>query len=209
MGVDAIHLIPSAVVRAQIEAVAGDIGVDAVKIGMLGSPTVAETVADWLEQVDVPVVFDPVMVATSGARLAEAATIAGFERLMGLASIVTPNLLELQALGGRDAVLRYGCHLAEKGGHGDAAMLVDRLWAPDGTLLASVEAPRLDTNATHGTGCTFASALATALGQGHSMADAFSAAVRFVRLAIQAAPGLGGGHGPMGQQFVRNFPGIA
>ena len=86
LGVDAVHLIPPEVVRAQIDAVADDIGFDAVKIGMLGSPDIARAVADWLEGVDAPVVFDPVMVATSGASLADAETIA--RKAMGIAAAV-------------------------------------------------------------------------------------------------------------------------
>ena len=205
LGVDAVHLIPPAIVRAQIDAVASDIGFDAVKIGMLGSPEIARTVADWLEGVDAPVVFDPVMVATSGAELADPATIAGFERLMRLASVVTPNLPELRTLGGRAAVLGNGCHLVEKGGHADGHMIVDRLFSPSGEQLRWTEAKRFDTDATHGTGCTFAAALASALGWGYSIGDAFEVAVRFVRLAILEAPGLGGGHGPMGQQYVYEY----
>ena len=205
LGVDAVHLVPPAIVRAQIDAVARDIGFDAVKIGMLGSPEIARTVADWLESVDAPVVFDPVMVATSGADLADAQTIAGFERLMRLASVVTPNLPELRALGGRDAVLAHGCHLIEKGGHADGPMVVDRLVSPGGDELRRSEAKRFATDATHGTGCTFATALATALAWGYPIGDAFEVAVRFVRLAILEAPGLGAGHGPMGHQYVYEY----
>ena len=205
LGVDAVHLVPPEIVRAQIDAVASDIGFDAVKIGMLGSPAIAAAVADWLEGVDAPVVFDPVMVASSGADLADSATIAGFERLMRLASVVTPNLPELRELGGRDAVLSHGCHLVEKGGHADGYYLTDRLFSPGGEQLRSLEGKRFDTDATHGTGCTFATALATALGWGYSIGDAFGVAVRFVRLAILEAPGLGGGHGPMGHQYVYEY----
>ncbi|WP_374943695.1 bifunctional hydroxymethylpyrimidine kinase/phosphomethylpyrimidine kinase [Sphingomonas sp.] len=205
VGVHAVHLVPPEIVRAQIDAVVGDIGFDAVKIGMLGSPAIAQVTADWLEQVDAPVVFDPVMIATSGANLADAETIAGFERIMRLASVVTPNLPELRALGGRDAVLSHGCHLIEKGGHGDGYYLTDRLFSPSGEQLRSLEGKRFDTDSTHGTGCTFASALATALGWGYPIGDAFEVAVRFVRLAILEAPGLGAGHGPMGQQYVHEY----
>ena len=205
VGVDAIHLVPPEIVRAQIDAVARDIGVDAIKIGMLGSPENARAVADWLEGVDLPIVFDPVMIATSGSSLADAATVARFERLMRRASVVTPNLPELAALGGRAAVLAHGCHLIEKGGHGEGYYLTDRLFAPGGEELRSLEGKRLDTDDTHGTGCTFATALATALGWGYGIEDAFEVAVRFVRLAILAAPGLGEGHGPLGQHYVYEY----
>ena len=205
LGVDAVHLVPPEIVRAQIDAVASDIGFDAVKIGMLGSPAIAATVADWLEGVDVAVVFDPVMVATSGAELADADTIAAFERLMRLASVVTPNLPELRALGGRGAVLAHGCHLVEKGGHADGHTITDRLFSPGGEQLRSLEGKRFDTDETHGTGCTFATALATARGRGDGLADAVGGAGRVVRLAILEAPGIGAGHGPMGHQFVYDY----
>jgi len=200
LGVRAIHLVPPEMVVAQIDAVASDIGVDAIKIGMLGSPEIAAAVADRLEGFGVPIVFDPVMVATSGAALADAATIASFERLMGMASIVTPNLPELAALGGEEAVLAHGCHLVAKGGHAEGNWIVDRLLSPSGEI-ARMEAKRFDTGDTHGTGCTFASVLATGLGAGLPIKDAFVQAIRFVRIAILSAPGLGEGAGPIGHHL--------
>ena len=104
-GVHGVQALPPAMVAAQIDACIGDIGVDAVKIGMLGSPDIAALVADKLETLDAPVIFDPVMIATSGSVLADAATIAAFERLMRLATLTTPNVPELAALGG-DAAMR-------------------------------------------------------------------------------------------------------
>lgn len=199
LGVTAVHPVPVDMVLAQIDAVLSDIGADAVKIGMIGSAEIAHAVADRLERLPgVPVVFDPVMVATSGSVLADAPTVTAFERLMALAAVVTPNLPELEALGGREAVLAHGCHLAEKGGHGEGEMIHDRLFAPSGTLVAELIAERLDTDNTHGTGCTFASALACGLAEGKPVADAFRRAVRFVRIALLSAPGLGQGHGPIG-----------
>lgn len=204
LGVDAVHLIPTPVVIAQIDSVVRDLGVDAVKIGMVGSPQTASAVAAYLARLTVPIVFDPVMIATSGAELADAATIASFERLMEVASVVTPNLPELEALGGKAAVLRFGCHLLVKGGHGGGDYVRDELWSSHG-LVRELEGKRLDTNDTHGTGCTLASALACGLGQGMSIGDAFERAVSFVRIAILEAPGFGAGHGPLGQQGVRDF----
>ena len=99
-------------VAAQIDACVSDIGVDAVKIGMLGSEAIAQVVADRLEALAVPIVFDPVMVATSGAALADAATIAAFERLMKLATVVTPNTEELAVLGGVEVIDEVTQHLA-------------------------------------------------------------------------------------------------
>jgi hydroxymethylpyrimidine/phosphomethylpyrimidine kinase len=201
LGVTDIMPVPAEMVLAQIDAVVGDIGVDAVKIGMIGSADVAERVADRLQGLSVPIVFDPVMVASSGSVLADAATIAAFERLMALASVVTPNIPELQALGGEEAVLSHGCHLAAKGGHAEGDWIVDRLLAPSGTEVRRMEAKKFDTDDTHGTGCTFASALATGLGAGLPVDKAFVQAIRFVRIAILAAPGLGQGHGPIGHHL--------
>jgi hydroxymethylpyrimidine/phosphomethylpyrimidine kinase len=108
LGVEAVHLIPTEMVIAQIDAVVSDIGVDAVKIGMIGSAQTAHAVADRLKALDVPIVFDPVMIATSGAALADAETIAAFERLMRIASLVTPNSDELKILSGSDDVTDIG-----------------------------------------------------------------------------------------------------
>ena len=198
LGVQAVHPVPTEMVLAQIDSVLSDIGADAVKIGMIGSAETAHAVADRLELLDVPIVFDPVMVATSGSTLADAATIAAFERLIAIASVVTPNLPELAALGGEEAVLAHGCHLVVKGGHAEGHMITDRLLAPGGGEVAAMHAKRLDTDDTHGTGCTFASALACGLASGLGVADAFTQAIRFVRIAILSAPGLGEGHGPLG-----------
>ena len=100
VGVQAVHPIPTEIVMAQIESCVSDIGVDAVKVGMIGSAQTAEAVADYLKRLTVPIVFDPVMVATSGSVLADARTISAFHALMAVASVVTPNMPELNALGG-------------------------------------------------------------------------------------------------------------
>jgi len=204
LGVTDVMLVPAAMVVAQIDAIVSDIGVDAVKIGMIGSPETAEAVAAQLERLAVPIVFDPVMVATSGSELADAATIAAFGRLMRIASVVTPNLPELEALGGEAAVLAHGCHLLAKGGHDDGPEVVDRLISPTGDR-REVRGRRFDTADTHGTGCTLASALACGLGAGLTIQQAFEQAVRFVRIAILEAPGFGLGHGPIGHQAVTGF----
>ena len=198
LGVQGVHPVPTAMVLAQMESCISDIGVDAVKIGMIGSAQTAMAVAERLAQLDgVPIIFDPVMVASSGSLLADAATIAAFERLMAIATLVTPNLPELAALGGEDAVLRHGCALLAKGGHGDGAMLTDRLLDGSGEVATWTD-PRIDTRHTHGTGCTLASAIATGLGQGMALTVAVERARAYVRAALTLAPGLGGGHGPMG-----------
>ena len=206
LGVQAVHAIPTETVIAQIDSVAGDIGVDAIKIGMIGSVATLEAVATRLAAPDlaaVPLVFDPVMVATSGSALADDATIAAFGRLMQRAAVVTPNLPELDALGGEAAVLASGAALLVKGGHAGGETVTDRLLTEDGEA-ARWEAPRIATTSTHGTGCTLASAIATGLGQGLPLEPAIARARDFVRLALHGAPGLGGGHGPMGHASVRN-----
>jgi len=204
LGVDAIHVIPTDLVIAQIDAVVRDIGVDAVKIGMIGSAKTADAVADYLKRLAVPIVFDPVMIATSGAELADAQTISAFEQLMAIASLVTPNLPELEALGGTKPILAHGCHLLVKGGHGAGDDIVDRLMSPRGQV-REWHGERIDTTHTHGTGCTLASAIACGLGQGLAIDLAIERAISFVRIALIEAPGLGAGHGPMGQQNVVDF----
>lgn len=202
LGVQAVHPVPTDIVLAQIASVVSDIGVDAVKIGMIGSAATAQAVADRLTGIDVPIVFDPVMVATSGAVLADGDTIAAFDRLIGLAAIVTPNLPELAALGGEAALAARGVAYLVKGGHADGDMIEDRLVAADGGETVW-RAPRIDTRHNHGTGCTLASAIATGLAQGMPLAEAVARARDFVRIALRSAPGLGAGHGPMGQGAVR------
>ena len=206
LGVDGVHAIPTEMVIAQIDAVVRDIGVDAVKIGMIGSARTALAVAEKLEELPgIPVVFDPVMVATSGAALADEATIAAFERLMARATLVTPNLPELAALGGdpRAIVAAHGCAVLVKGGHGEGGEVTDRLFSPHGPPEIDWTDPRIETDATHGTGCTLASAIATGLAAEWELPEAVARARRFVRIALREAPGLGRGHGPMGQQAVR------
>ena len=202
LGVHAAQVLSPDLVKAQIEACAEDIGVNAVKIGMLGSAANAHTVADLLEGVNVPVVFDPVMIATSGAALADADTIAAFERLMALATLTTPNVAELTALGGHTGMAARGVAYLAKGGDADGDMVEDRLVLPGETPWIA-RAPRIATRHTHGTGCTLASAIATGLGAGLSLPEAVDNARAFVRAALEAAPGFGEGHGPMGHQAVR------
>ncbi|AQR75149.1 bifunctional hydroxymethylpyrimidine kinase/phosphomethylpyrimidine kinase [Sphingomonas sp. LM7] len=208
LGVAGVHPVPTDMVIAQIDAVVRDIGVDAVKIGMIGSARTALAVAEKLAELPrVPVVFDPVMVATSGATLADDATIAAFERLMDRATVVTPNLPELDALGGSPAALlkAHGCAVLVKGGHGTESQVTDRLHSanPDDPPEIEWSDPRIETQATHGTGCTLSSAIACGLAQEWDLPEAVTRARRFVRIAMREAPDLGRGHGPMGQQAVR------
>jgi hydroxymethylpyrimidine/phosphomethylpyrimidine kinase len=201
-GVQAVEVLPAALVAAQIDSCLSDIGADAVKIGMLGSPEIAHAVADTLERIDIPVVFDPVMVATSGSVLADAATIEAFERLMMRAALTTPNVPELAALGGDSKMAARGVAYLAKGGDAAGPEIEDRLVRPGADDLVW-RAPRIETRHTHGTGCTLSSAIATLLGQGLPLEEAISGARDFVRAALEAAPGFGAGHGPMGHQAVR------
>jgi len=158
---------------------------------------------------DVPIVFDPVMLATSGAALADEATIAAFGLLMDLATLATPNLPELARLTGEEdpiaaglaLVSRHGCAVLVKGGHEEGDALADALIEEDN--LTSWQGQRIATTSTHGTGCTLASAIAFHLGCGDSLARAVEQARHFVRMALHEAPGLGQGQGPLGQQSVR------
>jgi hydroxymethylpyrimidine/phosphomethylpyrimidine kinase len=214
LGVDAIHAVPAEMILAQIDSVVSDIGLDAVKIGMIGSAFSAEMVAARLErlkaeQPDLPIVFDPVMVATSGSALADDATIAAFGKLMAIATLTTPNLPELARLtqeedpvgGALHLVSDHGCAVLIKGGHEEGDALADALIETDN--MTSWQGQRIDTTSTHGTGCTLASAIAFFLAQGSSLADAIGRARDFVRIALREAPGLGQGSGPMGQGRVR------
>ena len=201
-GVSAVEPVSPDMVTAQIEACVGDIGVDAIKIGMLGSAAIAHAVAVAVARSRVPVVFDPVMVATSGAALADAETIAVFERLMALATLTTPNVAELEALGGDAAMAARGVAWLAKGGDADGATVIDRLVRADGSTL-SFEGSRIATRHTHGTGCTLSSAIATYLGQGVPLEEAIDRARGFVRSALRAAPGFGAGAGPLGHAQAR------
>jgi len=201
-GVQAVHPVPTEMVLAQIDSVVSDIGVDAIKIGMIGSAETALAVAQRLEGIAAPVVLDPVMVASSGGVLADAATIESLHELMGWAFVTTPNLPELAALGGEEVLTGRGEMLLIKGGHAPGPIITDRLVGPEGEV-ARWEGSRIETEDSHGTGCTLASAIATGLGQGLDLPEAIGRARTFVRLALREAPGLGGGHGPMGHGSVR------
>ncbi|MFL6861479.1 MAG: bifunctional hydroxymethylpyrimidine kinase/phosphomethylpyrimidine kinase [Allosphingosinicella sp.] len=210
LGVGAVMPVPVDMVLAQVDAILTDIGADAVKIGMIGSAATAEAVAERLEALDLPVVFDPVMVATSGSALADAATVAAFGRLMAKAAVVTPNVPELEALTGRSLpsveaaeaaarglALRTGAAVLAKGGHFEGPSVVDLLVSPDGHV-RRWESPRIESADTHGTGCTLASAIATHVGGGLATEEAVERARGFVRRAMLGAPGFGAGAGPMG-----------
>ncbi|NUQ17661.1 MAG: bifunctional hydroxymethylpyrimidine kinase/phosphomethylpyrimidine kinase [Sphingomonas sp.] len=214
LGVDAIHPIPAEMILAQIDTVVADIGVDAVKIGMIGSAFAAKQVASRLQEMKaaqpgLPIVFDPVMASTSGGSLADDSTIAAFGRLMDVATVATPNLPELKRLTSEEdpvaaalhLVGEHGCAVLIKGGHDEGNALADALIEEDN--MTSWQGQRIETTSTHGTGCTLASAIALFLAQGSSLSDAVARAREFVRVALHDGPGLGNGAGPIGQSNVR------
>ena len=208
-GVTHVHPVPAAIVAAQIEAALGDIGADAIKIGMLGSAEIAAAVADILETNDIPLVLDTVLLSSSGAPLLDEGGIVVLKkRLIRRSRLVTPNLPETEALTGiyprsehrlRNAAMVFkllGSNaVLFKGGHGDGDQVRDELWA-EGEF-TSFEAPRQDTAHTHGTGCTLATAIACGLAQQRPLQDAVARAQAYVQAAIRAAPGLGQGNGPL------------
>jgi hydroxymethylpyrimidine/phosphomethylpyrimidine kinase len=204
VGVTAIHELPPAFVRAQLDAVFTDIGVDAAKTGMLFSRALIETVAEYLGSHAVPLVVDPVMVASSGAKLLEDDAVdALIQVLFPLATVVTPNLFEARALTGLDAPRR---ELAERlhelgaaaaivtGGHGEPA--VDHLF--DGAQHVEIPVTRHDNAATHGAGCTHSATLAALLARGESLVDAArGAAAAASRAVAQGLTEIGSGEGPV------------
>lgn len=216
-GVRAIHGIPPEMLRAQIDAVAEDIGADAVKIGMLHSPEVVSVVADAIRRYGLAhVVLDPVMVATSGDRLMEVDTIALLVReLFPLAQLVTPNLDEAALLLGHpiyggdalDAAARELLALGAqavlvKGGHLEGDTVVDVLIESSGRI-TRFEAPRIDTPNGHGTGCTLSSAIAAYLAQGLDLPMAVEQARDYIRGAIAAGANVrtGQGAGPLNHGY--------
>jgi len=211
-GVGTIQLIAVEVVREQIVRCLSDIGADAIKIGVLGSAEIARAVAATLARLakDVPLVVDPVMVATSGAALAGRAVVEVLKsEFFPRAALVTPNLPEAERLCGFPvATLDDVAHAGEtllslgpqavliKGGHGEGDTLTDMLFTL-GEPPRAFTAARVETRHTHGTGCTLSTAIACGLGQGMSLGDAVARAHAFVQAAIRTAPGLGAGHGPL------------
>jgi len=201
-GVSAVHEVPPAFVRAQLEAVFGDIGVDAAKTGMLFSPAVISTVADVLAVRPIPLVVDAVMVASSGARLLEQDAVETLvARLFPLATVVTPNLAEAEALVGAGSKRELAERLHERGaaavivtgGHGEP---VDHLF--DGERHVEIPVERLETGATHGAGCTHSATLAALLGRGEGLEQAArGAAAAASRAVAQGLAELGAGDGPV------------
>ena len=209
LGVQAVHNLPPDAVAAQIDSVLSDIGAGAVKTGMLANAEIIAAVADALRGYrDIPLVVDPVMIAKSGDALLESDAVSTLiDRLAPLATVITPNLDEAKALTGIEAPDVEGMkaiarslfemgprHVVVKGGHLEGPA-VDVLY--DGADFETFEAERVDTRSTHGTGCTFASAIAAGLAKGSGVSEAVGGAKTYLTGALRHAVPLGGGHGPV------------
>jgi hydroxymethylpyrimidine/phosphomethylpyrimidine kinase len=211
LGVTAWEPVSIDLVVAQIEAVASDIGADAVKTGMLANAGIVSAVGAALRRLNLPhLVVDPVMIAKGGDRLLQVSAVAAIrDELLPLAHVVTPNIPEAEVLAGvsvtslehmREAgrrILALGPRVVlVKGGHLQGSDSTDIACSRDGFF--EFRAPRLDTVHTHGTGCTLASAIAANLALGLDDHEAISRAKAYVDGALRHAPGIGGGHGPLG-----------
>lgn len=221
LGVFGVHAIPAAMVAQQLEAVLDDPGVDAIKTGMLLNSRIIDAIAEVLDErgSGIPLVLDPVMVATSGARLideeAQESIITG---LLARSALITPNLPEAEALTGLRITdqqsLEAAGHIIHdlggnavliKGGHREGDEVIDYLF--DGAEWTEFRAPRIVTTGGHGTGCTLASAIATRLGQGLELKAAIESAREYLIGALQHAwPGLGKGTGPLNHGWMGDGP---
>jgi hydroxymethylpyrimidine/phosphomethylpyrimidine kinase len=216
LGVNGIHIVPAGFVRAQAEAVLDDIGADAVKLGMLPTPEIVETVAELIEKYEIQnVVLDPVIIATSGNRLiSEEAVERIVARLLPLVRVVTPNIPEAEFITGlslgdaRDGDFRrlaqgffdrHARAVLLKTGHQEIEEAEDRLF--DGPAGGEFRYPyqKVDTRNTHGTGCTLSSAIASHLALGFAPAEAVGRAEDYIHRAVAAGAqyALGRGHGPV------------
>jgi hydroxymethylpyrimidine/phosphomethylpyrimidine kinase len=210
--VDTVHFVPPLVVAEQISATLSDIGADAIKIGMLGSAKIVKAVATALKKkyaAKLPIVLDPVMVATSGdPLLAKKAVAAMIKHLFPLATLVTPNIPEAHALVHMRGTKRNDAETAArkliamgaqaaliKGGHATRSTIDDVMVWKGGVEVYAF--PRIKTRHTHGTGCTLSTAIACGLAEGLSLPLAAGRAREYVQKAIETAPGLGKGHGPL------------
>jgi hydroxymethylpyrimidine/phosphomethylpyrimidine kinase len=208
-----IHEVPIRIIRAQIDAVVDDLGVQAAKTGMLASAAIIEAVAAAIRERGLEnVVVDPVMVAKGGARLLQSNAIAALYRhLLPLAAVVTPNIPEAEVLLGRplaslddrrqaarDLVALGPRAAVVKGGHADADA-IDVYW--DGAEMVELEGRRIDTKNTHGSGCSFSAAIAAGLAKGQSPLEAVRAAKAFISGAIEHSLDIGKGHGPVNPMY--------
>jgi hydroxymethylpyrimidine/phosphomethylpyrimidine kinase len=210
VGVRAVQDVNADVITAQLDAVAEDFAIAALKTGMLSSASIIEAVAAGIARHRLgPVVVDPVMIAKSGDRLLrEDAIDALRQKLLPLAEVVTPNIPEAEVLAGRPirtrddrlaaarAIMELGAHaVVIKGGHAEDDPIVDLL--VDGQGVHEYRAARVVTTSTHGTGCTFSAAITAGLATGLDLPQAVAEARDYLSRALSAAPGLGHGHGPL------------
>jgi len=213
-GVTGIHPVPPAYVKGQIEAVMEDIHPQAIKIGMINDTEIVEVIAGSLQKYRPRfVVFDPVMVSTSGCKLMEDEAIEAITtRLIPLATLITPNLSEAEILAGQKTntvedmqrqakkMLELGCKgVLIKGGHLDGGQMCDVLQTADDDAPHLFTAPKVESRNTHGTGCTLSSAIATYLALGEPVASAVEKAKQYVYLGIESGKDvcIGHGHGPL------------
>ncbi len=222
IGVQAIAPMSGDMVLSQIQSCVDDIGVDAIKIGMLHDIDIINHVAVALEECKVPIILDPVMISTSGAALIAPGAISGMKaQLFPLATLITPNLPELGHLVGRtlttsehmadaaqELARETGAEVLAKGGHTPDQRIIDILITIDesgATRAVQFDHARIDSPHTHGTGCTLSSAIATLIAHGQPLEHAVRLARNFVLRAIENAPGYGAGNGPLGHQAVRSL----
>lgn len=195
LGVRGVEAVSPGMVRVQIRAVLGDFPVAAIKTGALGRRETVQAVADELRACGLPLIVDPVMLAKSGDPLLDAGAVQTLiEELLPLATLVTPNVPEWEAL--RAAGAPEGLPLLLKGGHAEGDTVTDELRTPEHRLTLS--APRLHTRHTHGTGCTLSAAITANLARGLPLPGAVQAAHAYLQGALRRAPGLGAGAGPLG-----------
>jgi len=212
--VSAIHEVPVRMIRAQIDSVVEDIGVQAAKTGMLASVEIIEAVAAAIQEHGIRnLVVDPVMVAKGGARLLHNDAIAALYRyLLPLAAVLTPNIPEAEVLLGRplktlddrrqaarDLVALGPRAVVLKGGHVEASAAIDIYW--DGVEMVELTARRVATKNTHGSGCAFSAAITAGLAKGEDPLEAVEAAKAFITAAIEHSLELGSGHGPVNPGF--------
>jgi hydroxymethylpyrimidine/phosphomethylpyrimidine kinase len=210
LGVDAVAPLAADIVTAQIEAVAGDITIHATKVGMLATAAIVEAVAAAIEELELPlVVVDPVLVSSSGAQLLDDDGVQALRAgLLPLARVVTPNIPEAEALSGiriasvddaRQAARRIhqagAAAVIITGGHRAGPEIVDLVF--DGASFHALTIARANGAGAHGTGCTFASAVAAGLALGRTLPDAAASAQRYVAGAIAHSPSIGHGRGPL------------
>ncbi len=216
LGVQGVMPVPPEFIRSQITSVLTDIGADVIKTGMLHDADTIDVVMDTLDALNWQgrLVVDPVMVATSGDPLLKNSALDKLKTLIKYADVVTPNIPEAEMLTGHEisgteemevatqGLLELGAkNIILKGGHLDGDIVADLLLSNDHKVW--IKNTKLDTKDTHGTGCTLASAMAALLAKGEAVDKCFKGACSFVRSAIEAAPNLGNGHGPLGHMHTK------